>query len=735
MPSLAARGQQVLAAWLGPGFTNGLLTSSVGFGYSMDGGITWVYDGTLSSAPPFDRAGYPAFPCIGGDGSLHLITDYYCLQYFGGTPTQPVSWSTPLPLLCFPMTDESNDADIPAIATDPSGAHVYVTVTERKDLTYESWIRFVRSTDRGATWDVPIELGRPNAAGSSLAVGPDGTVCLTWVDYVLGAVILAKSFDHGATFSPALPVAPILDNLSMPPIGWKHAGSPSRFYPHYRFASAPFAANFPALAVDRSTGPTRGNLYIVWADHADGVASPPTTGVFSREPNDTFAAAQPIPLDCGVGGALDNVHGGSNFRDVFVFAGTKGETIEITGSADTFVGVAVFMELANGEQVLINSSLTLFAEAGVGTIKPAIITLPRTGRYFLQVDGSVSGAVYEFYLQRYTPSAGSVARDMRDIVLIRSADGGSTWSPKVRVNQDPAGVDQHHPNVAVDERGRVYVAWYDRRDSQNGLEVAAYGARSVDGGLAFESELRLSSHLGSWYGPGWLVRDRIGIAAGDEFGIVAWSDFHDWPTREPEVWAARIVDIPTATEAVSDLSAEPMPAGVRLRWLVNDVRAVSGLRVHRAGGDGAELPLGERDLVPTREGEFEYVDASAQPGQTYAYRLAVRSGASTRWLGPVTVAVPARITALACRAAGPNPFGRRTAVALAVPRAAEGAVRVYDVQGKAVRTLAEGRFEPGERTLEWDGRDAAGVQAAPGIYFVAAEVGGEHARLRVARVP
>ena len=65
---------------------------------------------------------------------------------------------------------------------------------------------------------------------------------------------------------------------------------------------------------------------------------------------------------------------------------------------------------------------------------------------------------------------------------------------------------------------------------------------------------------------------------------------------------------------------------------------------------------------------------------------------------------------------------------------AEGVVRVYNVQGKSVRTLAEGRFEAGIRVLEWDGRDGSGAAAQPGLYFGAAAVGGEQARVRVARV-
>jgi len=51
-----------------------------------------------------------------------------------------------------------------------------------------------------------------------------------------------------------------------------------------------------------------------------------------------------------------------------------------------------------------------------------------------------------------------------------------------------------------------------------------------------------------------------------------------------------------------------------------------------------------------------------------------------------------------------------------------------------VRTVWAGRFEPGETSLAWDGRDAHGSDDAPGIYFVSAEIGGRAARMKLARV-
>ena len=658
-----------------------------------------------------------------------------------------MAWTNPVVALDV-YSDNFAGYELPSIACDPALGYVYLSATEGLDVSaMSSTILFTRSLDDGVTWQFPLRVSSPNCSGSSLVVGADGTIYMTYVDYVLGQVLMQKSTDHGASFASPVAVANMLDNLSTRPIGWRLGDSflGVRGYPYYREGG--LAPNFPVVAVDKSAGPTRGNLYVTWAEYADGVVSPATSFVGHVGATNTYATAQPVPLDCDIRGFLPTVEFGNGQTHVYVFQGTVGQTVLISGSANNFGSLShLSMEMADGSLLFVDYQ-TLpdpTATTGPAHTKPTIFTLPRTGRYFLDLESSVGNTSYTIQLRRYTPSAGSVARDMRDIVLVHSTNGGATWSGKLRVNHDPPGADQTMPGVAVDGGGHVYVAWYDRRDAAAGDSVHAYAAVSSDGGLSFGPDLRLSSRPSSWSGPvstdigvlpGEIIGDRIAIAAEDNYGIVAWADLRDWNTNS-DIYAARIVsDVPTAVEAVSGLAGEPVVGGVRLSWQVNDVHAVTGLRVFRAAEDGIETPLGEADILPTREGTLAYLDATVEPGRTYDYRLQVRAGGQLTWLGPVEVTTPSRIASLAWRAAWPNPFARRTSVKLAVPRVSEGSVRVYDVQGKEVRTLAAGRFEPGERTIEWDGRDASGGMAAPGLYFVAAQVGGESTRMRVARVP
>lgn len=75
-----------------------------------------------------------------------------------------------------------------------------------------------------------------------------------------------------------------------------------------------------------------------------------------------------------------------------------------------------------------------------------------------------------------------------DVFLSRSADRGRTWSPPLRVNDDPVhdGADQFLQWMAVDPAdGSVNVQFYDRRDDPDDRLTRVTLARSTDGGRTF----------------------------------------------------------------------------------------------------------------------------------------------------------------------------------------------------------------------------------------------------------
>ena len=92
--------------------------------------------------------------------------------------------------------------------------------------------------------------------------------------------------------------------------------------------------------------------------------------------------------------------------------------------------------------------------------------------------------------------------------------------------------------------------------------------------------------------------------------------------------------------------------------------------------------------------------------------------------GPTAVDEPgAAPAAFALRANVPNPFNPATVIRYDLPRAADVALRVFDVRGRLVRTLVDEHQLAGTRTARWDGRDDRGRGVASGVYVYRLEAG------------
>ncbi|MBD3368044.1 MAG: T9SS type A sorting domain-containing protein [Candidatus Eisenbacteria bacterium] len=73
--------------------------------------------------------------------------------------------------------------------------------------------------------------------------------------------------------------------------------------------------------------------------------------------------------------------------------------------------------------------------------------------------------------------------------------------------------------------------------------------------------------------------------------------------------------------------------------------------------------------------------------------------------------------ALRLSAPTPNPARGEARFVLASDEVGDVSVVIYDVRGRRVATLFEGRAQPGEAVIRWDGRDVEGRRCPSGVYF------------------
>lgn len=165
---------------------------------------------------------------------------------------------------------------------------------------------------------------------------------------------------------------------------------------------------------------------------------------------------------------------------------------------------------------------------------------------------------------------------------------------------------------------------------------------------------------------------------------------------------------------------------VVLRWTVASLAAVQEFRVYRSTSeDGPFALVSDEWIAPASPGVF--TDTDVWPETTFWYELrVVYADGSEDVVGSHVSATTSGQLSFSLYAPMPNPSPGVTSVRFDLPDHF-GPVRleVYNVNGRLVRTLADGALERGRHTLIWDGRDGAGGQVSSGVYFCRLEADGQ----------
>jgi hypothetical protein len=180
--------------------------------------------------------------------------------------------------------------------------------------------------------------------------------------------------------------------------------------------------------------------------------------------------------------------------------------------------------------------------------------------------------------------------------------------------------------------------------------------------------------------------------------------------------------------------ATSLNATVDLKWVTESEIENQDFIIERASSGSAtdweeitsfitdEALLGQGST--TRQTTYNFVDEAVEVGETYSYRLAdvdYVSNITYHDIISVTVRddndfqIPESIS---LSPAFPNPFNPLVNLSFNLKEAAVIELRIYDMQGRLVRTITEGYHGSGDHPFQWDGMDFSGTPQSSGVYLV-----------------
>jgi hypothetical protein len=150
---------------------------------------------------------------------------------------------------------------------------------------------------------------------------------------------------------------------------------------------------------------------------------------------------------------------------------------------------------------------------------------------------------------------------------------------------------------------------------------------------------------------------------------------------------------------------------------------------------GADEFFGIPGLTPPRPPSFEatwaFVD---QLPASLAARLAAENVRAIYRLGGASVDIATAALAAESIEFGPsvpNPTANTIDIALTLPAARPVSIELFDVHGRSLGRIHEGRLGAGAHTIFWDGRLPSGSLAPPGIYLARLTAGDRSASTKV----
>ncbi|HMS64290.1 MAG TPA: T9SS type A sorting domain-containing protein [Ignavibacteria bacterium] len=351
-------------------------------------------------------------------------------------------------------------------------------------------------------------------------------------------------------------------------------------------------------------------------------------------------------------------------------------------------------------------------------------------------NGPYRGRLYLVYATNELPGNGN----RPDVFLRYSTDQGATWSAQNRINDNanPTLSDQWFPEIYCErETGKLYIHWYDDRNSPATFGTDIYATYTTDGGSTFAPNQRITNKTFIYPNPPCAANtncyrgDYTSIAGNDLTAFSVWGDHRNGNAQNMGAFfpdfAMRVtpgndtihgnndssflyVTIPAVKlwDKTSKFSASVAPAptaGIISMTFLNKVTDTVldsltsfpdslRLRIKTTGG----VPMGNYIITVKGNGNIGI------PVHLRGINVFVSNP-----VGIVSNEIPAEFKLLQNY---PNPFNPTTNLEFGIPESGFVTLKVYDVIGNEVATLVNEKKNAGNYTVKWNAGDYPS-----GVYF------------------